>query len=330
VSFPNESGRSRRVVDDVSLTIQPGQTVAIVGESGSGKSVTALSVLRLLPAAARIESGRVDFAGHNLLELPERKMRRVRGGQIAMIFQEPVASLNPVYTVGDQIIEAIMLHQRVSHRQARQSAIEALDVVRIANPEQRLRAYPHELSGGMCQRVMIAMAIACQPKLLIADEPTTALDVTIQKQILELLRDLQRRRDMAIMLISHDLGVVAENADHVCVMYAGRIVESAPVDVLFNNPLHPYTRGLLAAIPRLGERRERLKTIADVLGHDRASHSIIIAGEKRTPWWPESSAEHTAENARQRRAVMHKAEADHRIACQPDESTTDPKQVVSY
>jgi oligopeptide/dipeptide ABC transporter ATP-binding protein len=249
-------------VRGVSFAVYPGQTVALVGESGCGKSVTALSVLRLVPTPpGRYLGGRIQFGGRDLLQASEREMRSVRGKQIAMIFQEPMTSLNPVYTIGDQIMEAVLLHQGVTTRQARQIAEESLRDVGIADPHRRLDEYPHQLSGGMRQRVMIAMALSCQPQLLIADEPTTALDVTIQAQILELLRKLQQERGMAILLITHDLGVVAENADVVNVMYAGRIVESATVEGLFDRPQHPYTEGLFKSMPKLGQKVTRLDTI---------------------------------------------------------------------
>src|SRR3954453_22681491 len=261
VAFETSRG-DIRPVRDVSLSIHPGQTVAVVGESGSGKSVTALSVLRLIPQPpGKVLGGEILFEGRDLLGLSEREMRGVRGKDIAMIFQEPMTSLNPVYTVGDQIVEAVTLHQRVGRREAYRVAEQSLKDVGIADPGRRLGAYPHEMSGGMRQRVMIAMALSCQPKLLIADEPTTALDVTIQAQILELLRRLQRERGMAIMLITHDLGVVAENADAVAVMYASRVAEYATVEELFDSPLHPYTEGLFRSIPKLNEDAERLDTI---------------------------------------------------------------------
>ena len=251
-----------RPVRDVSFTIYPGQTVALVGESGCGKSVTAMSVLRLIPSPpGKVLAGNVMFQGRDLLKLSEREMRDVRGGRIAMIFQEPMTSLNPVYTVGDQIVEAVTLHQEVNTRQAYEIAEQALKEVGIADAGRRLHEYPHQMSGGMRQRVMIAMALSCRPELLIADEPTTALDVTIQAQILELLRKIQRERGMSILLITHDLGVVAENADVVNVMYASRIVESATVEELFDKPQHPYTEGLFRAVPRLGARAERLDAI---------------------------------------------------------------------
>ncbi|HEY8749969.1 MAG TPA: ABC transporter ATP-binding protein [Tepidisphaeraceae bacterium] len=251
-----------RPVRDVSFSIYPGQTVALVGESGCGKSVTSLSILRLIPEPpGRMLGGEILFEGRDLLQLPERDMRSVRGKDIAMIFQEPMTSLNPVYTIGDQIAEAVVLHQKVSETDAYRIAEEALHDVGIADPHRRLNEYPHQMSGGMRQRVMIAMALSCRPKLLIADEPTTALDVTIQAQILELLRKLQRERGMSILLITHDLGVVAENADVVAVMYASRIVEVATVEDLFDRPQHPYTEGLFRSVPKLGNEAERLVTI---------------------------------------------------------------------
>jgi len=262
VAFDTERGQIRPV-RDVSFSIFPGQTVALVGESGCGKSVTSLSILRLIPEPpGRVLSGEILLNGRDVLKLSEKEMRSVRGGEIAMIFQEPMTSLNPVYTIGDQIAEAIILHQHVHSRQAMQIAEESLREVGIADPGRRLREYPHQMSGGMRQRVMIAMALSCKPKLLIADEPTTALDVTIQAQILELLRKLQRETGMSILMITHDLGVVAENADVVNVMYASRIVETATVEDLFDKPQHPYTEGLFRSVPRLGAHSERLATIA--------------------------------------------------------------------
>jgi oligopeptide/dipeptide ABC transporter ATP-binding protein len=257
-----------RAVDGVSFTVPERGTTAIVGESGSGKSVTSLSILRLIPSPpGRIEAGEVSFGGRDLLKLSEREMRKVRGNEISMIFQEPMTSLNPVYTVGDQIVEAIRIHQKRSKSDAWARAVEMLRLVGIPSPESRVKSYPHELSGGMRQRVMIAMALACEPKLLIADEPTTALDVTIQAQVLELLRKLQRLLGMSVVLITHDLGVVAEFADEVVVMYAGRVVETGKVAEVFRAPRHPYTQGLLKSIPPLGTsadpatRPRRLPTI---------------------------------------------------------------------
>jgi len=241
-----------KAVDGVSFALKPGETLAIVGESGCGKSITALSLMRLVPdPPGRIVEGSVKLAGLDLLTLDDEAMRSVRGKDIAMIFQEPMTSLNPVLTIGAQIAEAVLLHEKVSRAQAWRKAVDMLGLTRIPEPEQRAREYPHQLSGGMRQRAMIAMALACNPKVLIADEPTTALDVTIQAQILDLIVDLQRRLGTAVILITHDLGVVAETAQHVIVMYAGRKVEEAPVEELFARPQHPYTRGLLASIPRL-------------------------------------------------------------------------------
>jgi len=242
-----------RAVDGVSFSVMPGETLAIVGESGCGKSVTALSVLRLIPSPpGRIVSGAIRFAGRDLLGLSDAEMRDVRGNQISMIFQEPMSSLNPVMTIGRQIGEILGLHQGLGRIRARQRAVAMLRLVHIPEPERRIEQYPHQLSGGMRQRVMIAMALACNPKLLIADEPTTALDVTIQAQILDLMRELKQKIDAAIVLITHDLGVVAEMAERVVVMYAGHKVEEAPVKALFHRPLHPYTKGLLGSVPRLG------------------------------------------------------------------------------
>jgi peptide/nickel transport system ATP-binding protein len=243
-----------RAVDGVSFALAPRQTLGLVGESGCGKSVTALSIMRLIASPpGRIASGSIHYAGKDLLALAPAEMRAIRGNRIAMIFQEPMTSLNPVFTVGDQVGEAVRLHQRKSRAEARAAAIEMFRLVGIPSPEQRIDAYPHQLSGGMRQRVMIAMALACKPDLLIADEPTTALDVTIQAQILDLLRELQRELGMSILLITHDLGVVAETCDEVIVMYAGRIVERARTDVLFAAPRHHYTAGLLRSVPSYGE-----------------------------------------------------------------------------
>jgi len=247
-----------RAVDGVSYAVNAGETLAVVGESGCGKSVTALSVLRLIPSPpGRIVSGHIRFQGRDLLQLSESEMRDIRGNEISMVFQEPMTSLNPVLTVGRQIGETLRLHQGLDARAAHGRAVEMLRLVHIPEPERRVAQYPHQLSGGMRQRVMIAMALACNPRLLIADEPTTALDVTIQAQILDLMRELKAKIDAAIVLITHDLGVVAEMAQRVVVMYAGRKVEEAPVEDLFRRPMHPYTSGLLASVPRLGS------TVAD-------------------------------------------------------------------
>ena len=249
-------------VDGISLGVARGRTLGIVGESGCGKSVLSLSVMRLVPPPGRNEAGRVMFDGQNLLDLSPAAMRDIRGNRIAMIFQEPMTSLNPVFTVGNQITEAMRAHDRsTSDRALRAKAIAALDRVRIPAPDRRFDEYPHQMSGGMRQRVMIAMALACEPDLLIADEPTTALDVTVQAQILDLLRDLQAQTGMAIILITHDLGVVAEMADEVAVMYSGKVVERASGTAIFDDPQHPYTLGLLGSIPKLEESHDRLLAI---------------------------------------------------------------------
>jgi peptide/nickel transport system ATP-binding protein len=241
-----------RAVDGVSFSVDANETVAIVGESGSGKSVTSLSILRLLASPPAQITGVIQFEGVNLLELSQREMRKLRGNAISMIFQEPMTSLNPVLTIGRQIAEPLRVHEGLNRAQARQKALELLQTVGISSPDRRLNEYPHQFSGGMRQRAMIAMALACSPKLLIADEPTTALDVTIQAQVLDLMRQLQKQFGSAIMLITHDLGVVAEMADRVIVMYAGRAVEAASVRSLFATPRHPYTSGLLSSVPKLG------------------------------------------------------------------------------
>ena len=255
-------GGVARAVDGVSLVVHEGETLCIVGESGSGKSITALSIIRLLASGTgRIVGGEVLYRGRDLAALPEEEMRQIRGNEISMIFQEPMTSLNPVMTVGDQIAETVRIHQGATKRQARDRAVEMLRLVKIPEALKRARAYPHELSGGQRQRVMIAIALACNPKLLIADEPTTALDVTVQAQILELIEELQERFGMAVLLITHDLGVVAERADEVAVMYAGKIVERAKPDAIFSRPLHPYTVGLMSSMPGLGDPKARLQAI---------------------------------------------------------------------
>lgn len=260
--FFTDRGKAK-AVDDVSFCISEGRTVGIVGESGCGKSVTALSVMRLIPEPpGKIAAGQILFEGKDLLLFSEKQMRSIRGNKISMIFQEPMTSLNPVFKVGDQIAEVIQLHQNLGKKESTDCAVELLKQVGIPSPESRIHDYPHQMSGGMRQRVMIAMALACKPRLIIADEPTTALDVTIQAQILELMDELSRNTGTAIMLITHDLGVVAETAEHVVVMYAGRVVEEADVKSLFNNPLHPYTQGLMRSIPGgEDERRPRLEAI---------------------------------------------------------------------
>ena len=259
--FYTDAGVARSV-DGVSFDIAAGETVGLVGESGCGKSVTALSILRLIASPGRIEPGsRMLFEGKDLLQLKDEEMRRVRGNRIAMIFQEPMTALNPVFTVGDQIAEVARVHERASRKAAWNKAVEMLELVGIPAPAERAKEYPHQMSGGMRQRVVIAMALVMKPALVIADEPTTALDVTIQAQILELLADLQQRFGTSILLITHDMGVVAETASRVLVMYGGEVVESAPVDRIFAKPHHPYTEGLLGAMPKVGQERERLQTI---------------------------------------------------------------------
>jgi oligopeptide/dipeptide ABC transporter ATP-binding protein len=259
------AGGEVRAVDGVDVTIGGGETIGLVGESGCGKTVLALSIIRLVPdPPGRIVGGSIFFRDTDLLALDKESMRKIRGNEISMIFQEPMTSLNPVFTIGDQIDEVIRLHQGLDRREAREKTIEMLDLVGIPDPERRAGGYPHQLSGGMRQRVMIAMALACEPGLLIADEPTTALDVTIQAQILDLIESLKKRIGMSVLIITHDLGVIAEISQKVSVMYAGRIVEHAPVRDLFHSPLHPYTIGLMTSLPRLDERRvagRRLPTI---------------------------------------------------------------------
>ncbi|MCY4132205.1 MAG: ABC transporter ATP-binding protein [Nitrospira sp.] len=259
-SFFSDQGEIR-AVEDVSFSVQPGQTVALVGESGCGKSVTALSIMQLVDFPGKVVGGRVVFKGSDLLTLPDKDIRRIRGNQIGMVFQEPMTSLNPVFTIGDQIGEVLEIHTSLTKREIRQEVIRLLEKVHIPSPDKRIDQYPHEMSGGMKQRVIIAMALACRPDLLIADEPTTALDVTIQAQILELLKELQREMGMAILLITHNLGVVAQFAQDVIVMYASRIVERASVPQLFAAPSHPYTRALLRSLPKPGVRETRLESI---------------------------------------------------------------------
>jgi len=254
-----------KAVDDISFQIDPGHTLGVVGESGSGKSVTSLTIMRLLAATAQVHSGSISFLGQDLVGLPEKEMRKIRGAEISMIFQEPMSSLNPVHKVGHQVMEAIIQHQRVNKSEARRRTIRLFEEVGIPDPESRLDYYPHQMSGGQKQRVMIAMALSCNPSLLIADEPTTALDVTIQKQILDLIRELRDQRQMAVLFITHDLGVIAEIADHVIVMYHGKVVEQGNVLDLYENPRHPYTRGLLACRPRLDSPYKRLPTVSDYM-----------------------------------------------------------------
>ncbi len=277
-------------VDGVSFSVKKGRTLAIVGESGSGKSVTSLAVMRLLPEQTARISGKINFDGHELLEQSKAVMRDLRGNRLAMIFQEPMTSLNPSYTIGEQISEAILQHRRMSKTDAIERTIAMLRLVRIPSPETRYHQYPHNLSGGMRQRVMIAMALACDPELLIADEPTTALDVTIQAQVLELMRELQQKTGTAIVLITHDLGVVAEACDDVIVMYAGQVVEQCSVEKLFTFPEHPYTVGLLGSLPRLDEKRERLVAITGTVP-DMANPPAGCRFQARCPFRVEKCAE---------------------------------------
>ena len=336
VSFDNASnpgGPRIQAVAGVNMTLFPRQTLAVVGESGCGKSVTAMSAMQLIPRPpGRFDRGSILLEGRDLLSMPESEMLRVRGGEIAMIFQEPMTSLNPVYSIGDQILEAILLHQKLTPDQAVERAIGALEEVGIYNrlkerfkgdlaalergKRDLLDEYPHRFSGGMRQRVMIAMALACQPKVLLADEPTTALDVTIQAQILDLLRQLQRDRGMGIMLITHNLGVVAENADVVCVMYAGRVVEYAPVFELFDRPMHPYTRGLFSSIPGLREARHRLTTVEDVTGNPSEFRKLPGAERGVIPWWPHMPAQARPALASEREPYcLHQIEPNRWVGC---------------
>ena len=306
--FDTEDGVVK-AVDGVSFAIAPAQTFALVGESGCGKSVTAYSIIGLVERpAGRVAGGEVRLEGRNLLDLTEAQMQRVRGRRISMIFQEPMTSLNPVFTCGSQIIEAIQLHQKLSGSQARRLAVEMLAKVGIPAPEQRLGEYPHQLSGGMRQRVMIAMALSCNPRLLIADEPTTALDVTIQAQILQLMKDVQRAGGLSILLITHDLAVVAETADVVAVMYASRIVELTDVARLFARPGHPYTQGLFRSLPRLGERKDRLDTIPG-----NVPNPLALPGG--CPFHPRCPAGRELARCRQQDPPLREVEPGRWVAC---------------
>lgn len=254
-----------QAVDGVSFKMQKGKTLGVVGESGCGKSITAMSILKLIEKPGKIVNGDITFDGNDIIAMDDKEIRSVRGNDISMIFQEPMTSLNPVFKTSYQIMESLMLHQNMNEDEAKKVAVEMLDMVGIPRPNEVANDYPHQLSGGMRQRVMIAMALACNPKMLIADEPTTALDVTIQAQILKLMNDLKEKTETSIMLITHDLGVIAQMADYVIVMYAGKVVESAPVRELFLNPKHPYTKGLLASIPSLDQNKDRLHTIKGIV-----------------------------------------------------------------
>ena len=310
-SFFDPEGRQAKAVDGLSFTVRRNETVALVGESGCGKSITALSILRLVPSPpGRITGGRVMLEGRDLLTVQDREIRQVRGNDIAMVFQEPMTSLNPVFTVGDQIAEAILAHERISRRAAFKRAEEMLDLVRIPDPSKRLHEFPHRLSGGMRQRVMIAMALSCRPKLLIADEPTTALDVTVQAQVLALMKSLQREFGMGLILITHDLGVVAETADRVIVMYAGTKVEEAPVRTLFGAPLHPYTKGLMKATPH-AERAARAAT--DRLQEIPGLVPSLWDMPAGCPFQPRCEA--AIDGCAERRPPLEGFGDDHRAAC---------------
>ncbi len=314
VSFDNGTGPRIQAVNGVKMSVYPNQTLAVVGESGCGKSVTAMSAMQLIPRPpGRFDGGSILFEGRDLLTLSEREMRSVRGRDIAMIFQEPMTSLNPVFKIGDQIMEAVLLHQNVSRTDAEAIAIKSMEDVGIEDAAKRFRQYPHQFSGGMRQRVMIAMALVCNPKLLLADEPTTALDVTIQAQILELLDEMKERRNMAMILITHDLGVVAENSDVICVMYAGRVVEYSTIFELFENPLHPYTRGLFASIPKIGDHLERLITIRDVIDDPE---QFTRLGKDIVPWWPGHHApKNLAKSPGGDVHTLYEIEPNHWIGC---------------
>jgi peptide/nickel transport system ATP-binding protein len=313
-------------VDNVSFDVRRGEALAVVGESGCGKSVTAMSIMRLLAAPGRITAGEVRFKGRNLVDLPENEMRKVRGNDIAMVFQEPMTSLNPVFKIGSQVAEAIRIHRDVSKKEAWKIAGEMLDLVSIPDPIKRLDDYPHQLSGGMRQRVMIAMALSCEPELLIADEPTTALDVTIQAQIMELLAGLQQRLGLAILLITHDLGVVAEFCERVVVMYTGRVVEEARVSDLFGNPAHPYTRGLLKSLPGVttaaeieGQPALRLPTIKGMVPPIDA----LPSGCKFNPRCPD-----VMDICRGNEPARMKVSAEHDARCYLHGNEADPERIV--
>ncbi len=306
--FRTEHGVSR-AVNGVSFHLDAGETLAIVGESGCGKSVTAMSILRLIPSPPGKSAGSIRFQGRDLLELPEPEMRKIRGNDISMIFQEPMTSLNPVLTIGRQITETLVLHQKLDKTAATARAIEMLRLANIPEPERRVTQYPHELSGGMRQRVMIAMALACDPKLLIADEPTTALDVTVQAQILDLMRQLKEKTGTAIILITHDLGVVAEMAERVIVMYAGKVVEQASVEDLFARPQHPYTRALLGSMPRLADgsgEHKRLAEIPGVVPRSRA-RSMAASSRRAAPRPPSIAARTIRLSKRRARSIGQRA-----------------------
>ena len=295
-----------KAVNGVDFSIKPGEVMGLVGESGSGKSVTSLTIMRLLTSNAKIESGQILFDGQDMASLSEDKLLKLRGNKLSMIFQQPTSCLNPVFRIGDQIAETIMVHQNVTYQQATEKALEMMRLVGISDPERRSKAFPHEISGGQAQRVMIAMALSCRPNLLIADEPTTALDVTIQAQILDLMRDLRDKTGSAILLITHDMGVIAEMCDSVAVMYAGQIVEYADVYTLFENQLHPYTEGLLAAIPVLGEIKSHLAVIPGSV----PNLITLPSGCKFAARCP-----YVKEVCTQREPMLVEAEPNHRVRC---------------
>lgn len=307
-----------KAVEDLSIRLERGHTLGVVGESGSGKSVTSLTIMRLLPPSARIETGTISYLGKDLVRTPEREMQDIRGSDISMIFQEPGTSLNPVFTVGEQVMEAILRHTKVSKDEARQRTIDLFKEVGIPEPERRIDTYPHEMSGGQKQRVMIAMALSCEPEILIADEPTTALDVTIQAQILDLIRKLRDERGMAILFITHDLGVIAEIADDVAVMYRGDLVEYGDVEQIFENPKHPYTRGLLACRPRLGSDFRRLPTVTDFMETIKKDDGTVELIDKS----PSPERIHQLENTG-RGALLHPKCELERIGHPPDEVSAD-------
>ena len=312
VEFGMRDGSTSRVIDGLRFDLQAGQTLGIVGESGCGKSMTALAVMGLIPQPpGRIAGGRILLQGEDLVQADEARMRQVRGNEVSMIFQEPMTSLNPVYTIGDQIGEAVRLHQGLSKRDARERAIEMLRAVSMPAPEKRVDEYPHQLSGGMRQRVMIAMALACRPKVLIADEPTTALDVTVQAQIFDLLNELQERTGSAIILITHDMGVIAEMAERVVVMYAGRKVEDGPVDEILSNPLHPYTQGLIACVPHLlTDPPLDRPPLAEIPG---VVPSVSELGRGGCPFAPRCA--HAMPRCREEMPPVTRQAANHEVAC---------------